>query len=144
MSKSKDWAPWRNAPNLSAIERSELNNNEFWRLITKAPVGRIIQISATLGIASFARLLTIEATHPLYKQVTATTALFASVCLGAVLVLLLMASNYNDQLKRSDRELHSTSWWLRHMLFRYSGKMLFIILWSVISFAGVKAMWSIL
>jgi hypothetical protein len=120
---SKDWLPWRNAPNLSSKERVGLNNDEFWRLITKAPVGRVIQVAATLTIANYARSLALSTDHQRYAQLDALTVIGICVCLAAFAQLMIQASSFNHDLKSADRHLHPPNWWRWHCFLHHSGRI---------------------
>lgn len=139
MQNSRDWAPWRTAPNLSNKERVDLNNDEFWRLMTKAPVGRVIQIAATLTIANYARSLTLAANHQMHAQLNAFTMIGICICLAAFAVLMIQASKFNHNLKLADRNVHPPNWWRMHCALHYIGVIVAGLLFSAAVAVGLQA-----
>ncbi|KGJ10509.1 hypothetical protein EQ718_24435 (plasmid) [Paracoccus versutus] len=135
-----DWAPWRKPPGLCRVERVDLNNREFWRLLVKAPVGKVMQVLATLAIALHARSLAMPAGSADRAQVEACMWIGTSVFLAACLVFLVEASGFNHGLKRADRSLHSAAWWRWHLLSRFAGQVLVALAFSGVVVLGMSAL----
>ncbi|WP_199261736.1 hypothetical protein [Paracoccus binzhouensis] len=136
----RDWAPWRKPPGLCRVERVELNNREFWRLLIKAPVGKVMQVAATLTIALHARSVAMPAGSADRAQVEAWMWIGASVFVAACLALLGEASRFNHELKRADRSLHSAAWWRWHLLSRFVGQILVVLAFSGVVLLGMSAL----